>query len=147
MNKIIGNIISIIRNNNLNSNEIEQIIDFLEIEKINQSNIKKNPTILDHNSKSDRIERKSNKNPYEYGGQQKVYEQSILQFYDANSIRDINVESSLQQTALTHIPGQKSKSIINDRFMALPREHNVNNIVWNNNMPRGGITTRLDKFK
>lgn len=156
MDKIIENILKIVKNNNLNIQEIDRLIDYLETEKIkqikmsqiNQSKIIKNPKILDINSQSSRIEKRSNKNPYDCGSQQHTFEQSILQYYDTDVTKDINVESKLLQREITHTPGQKSKNkIINDRLSLIQYPHNVDNIVWGNHMPpRGGITTRIDKY-
>lgn len=156
MNKTIENILKIVKNNNLNIQEIDKLIDYLEMEKIkqikisqvNQSKIIKNPKILDINVQSSRIDKRSNKNPYEYGGQQTTFEQSLLQYYDADIMRDINTETKLLQKELTHTPGQKSKNkIIDDRLSLIQYPTNVNNIVWKDNMPpRGGMTTRIDKY-
>lgn len=112
-------------------------------------------------------------NPYEYGSKQNslppIYKQPYRGPYSNNSemlnnmglsedmyyekfpgqMRNINVESSLLQKEMTHIPGQRQitqKEI--DRFELLPFDpQDPKHIVWSDNMPRGGYATRSERLE
>lgn len=112
-------------------------------------------------------------NPYEYGAKQNLLPPNKLETYigpyDSDSkimtdmglsgnmylekfpgeIRNVNVESSLLQREMTHLPGQReltSKEI--DRFNLLPFDpQDHRHIVWTDNMPRGGYPTRNDRLE
>lgn len=112
-------------------------------------------------------------NPYEYGSRQNslgsVYKETYTGPYNndpqllnklgisndncqqelPNHIRNINVESSLLQREMTHLPGQREiteKEI--DRFQLLPFDpQDHRHIVWEDNMPRGGYATRSDRLE
>jgi hypothetical protein len=112
-------------------------------------------------------------NPYEYGAKQdslaplvkqpyngpyvndpEVIKQMGVNNLDANyncqpHIRNINVESSLLQREMTHLPGQRelTQKEIN-RFELLPFDpQDHRHIVWSDNMPRGGYPTRTDRLE
>jgi hypothetical protein len=109
-------------------------------------------------------------NPYEYGSKQNFLPPQYKSVYNGpydidpvilnqmgirgnqnhvpNNIRNINVESSLLQREMTHIPGQRE---ITDRevnrFELLPFDpQDHRHIVWSDNMPRGGYPTRTDRL-
>lgn len=63
------------------------------------------------------------------------------------AIRNVNVESSLLQRELTHGPGQRNISEIN-RFELLPFDpQDTRHIIWKDNMPRGGYSSRADRLE
>ncbi len=116
-------------------------------------------------------------NPYEYGSKQNIlpseYKQPYVGSYyvdpillnhmgiqnsvpqnlahpqQPEHIRNINIESSLLQKEMTHGPGQR---IITeremDRFEYLPFDpQDHHHILWTDNMPRGGYSTRSDRLE
>jgi hypothetical protein len=112
-------------------------------------------------------------NPYEYGAKQNslppTYKQPYIGPYDNDSdilinmgvpenmyqekfpgqIRNVNVESSLLQKEMTHIPGQReiTEKEIN-RFELLPFDpQDTRHIVWTDNMPRNGYPTRTERLE
>jgi len=112
-------------------------------------------------------------NPYEYGAKQNSLGQINKQPYHGqyyndplvvremglasdnrqtkptDHIRNVNVESSLLQREMTHLPGQRR--IVereNDRFELLPFDpQDHRHIVWSDSMPRGGYSTRTDRLE
>ncbi len=112
-------------------------------------------------------------NPYEYGAKQNslppIYKQPYHGPYynDTNILnnmgvpenayhekfpgrmRNVNIENSLLQKEMTHIPGQRGttgKEI--NRFEQLPfNPQDPRHIVWTDNMPRGGYATRADRLE
>ena len=64
-------------------------------------------------------------------------------------MRNVNIENSLLQKEMTHIPGQRGttgKEI--NRFEQLPfNPQDPRHIVWTDNMPRGGYATRADRLE
>lgn len=111
-------------------------------------------------------------NPYEYGSKQNIlpptFQEKINGPYNndpvilnhmgvqndgcgqnATGIRNINIESLLQQRETTHLPGQReiTEREIN-RFELLPFDpQDTGHIVWNDGMPRGGYATRSDRLE
>lgn len=108
-------------------------------------------------------------NPYEYGSKQNCYGQLYKKPYrgrydndphllDAmglphdrdhfsNSMRNVNLETSLLQKEITRTPGQHDISEMqNDRFTYLPFNPQ-SNVVWSDDMPRGGYATRTDRIE
>jgi hypothetical protein len=112
-------------------------------------------------------------NPYEYGAKQNelgsVYKPTYTGPYNNNpdllqemglsdslywerfpgDIRNVNLESSLLQREMTHIPGQRelTEKEIN-RFELLPFDpQDTRHIIWRDNMPRGGYPTRVDRIE
>ena len=86
-------------------------------------------------------------NPYELGPRHNPLKPRINQPFDRSNVRDIDVESFFKQTEIRN-PGQKKlvESEVN-RFDYLPFGNpNPDNIVWADNLPRGGISTRTDKY-
>lgn len=91
-------------------------------------------------------------NPYEYGSRQNILrpdgnlsQGNIGNF--ADNIRDVNVESSLLQRELTHLPGQRqlTQGEVN-RFEYLPFDpQNPDRLVWADDMPRNGYATRVSR--
>lgn len=65
-----------------------------------------------------------------------------------NGIRNISVENSLLHRTFTHIPGQRSLTETDfDRFNLLPFDpQDTRHIVWKDNMPRSGYSTRSDRL-
>lgn len=62
-------------------------------------------------------------------------------------VRNINVESSLIQSESGRTSGQRHERE-QDRFNLLPfNPQNPDNIVWKDNMPRGGYLTRSDRLE
>lgn len=63
-------------------------------------------------------------------------------------IRNVNIESVFNQQEMTNFPGQRELTEIEmNRFILLQfNPQNVNNIVWSDNMPRGGYSTRTDRL-
>lgn len=108
-------------------------------------------------------------NPYEYGARQNplppkyiepyvgnydldtdiINQMGISNYQHTDHIRNIGVESSLLQQEMTHLPGQRELTEIEfDRFEQLPfNPQNSNHIIWNDNMPRGGYSTRNDRLE
>lgn len=112
-------------------------------------------------------------NPYEYGARQNsmgmLYKSNYIGPYDANpedlcqlggsqisyeetfpgAIRNINIESSLLQKEMTHLPGQRTLTEIEiNRFELLPFDpQDTRHIVWSDNMPRGGVPSRIDRLE
>lgn len=112
-------------------------------------------------------------NPYEYDSRQDVlppqYIQPYLGEYDIDPksysdlgldaeliqdqfpthIRNVNIESSLMQREATHIPGQRELTETEmNRFSLLPFDpQDTKHIVWEDNMPRGGYSTRADRLE
>ena len=111
-------------------------------------------------------------NPYEYGARQNQLGPQQKEVYtgpynnDPNmmgqmglennryceqfpgQIRNVNVESSLIQREMTHLPGQRelTQKEIN-RFELLPFDpQDTRHIVWSD-MPRGGHPTRVDRLE
>ena len=103
-------------------------------------------------------------NPYDCGSKQNIYPPTYRDqpcgpyMYDQDMldkmglpnqpypehIRNINVESSLIQNEITRNPGQKEviEKPVN-RFQYLPfNPQNSDHLVWEDNMPRGGYSTR-----
>jgi hypothetical protein len=112
-------------------------------------------------------------NPYEYGARQNGFGQLSKQPYTGeydndpiilnemgisdsayrekfpDHIRNINLESSLLQREMTHIPGQRrlAENEI-DRFERLPFDpQDHRHLVWQDNMPRTGYPTRIDRLE
>lgn len=101
-------------------------------------------------------------NPYEYGAKQDSELGTLLsqRSQDPQStqpigsngypgIRNIGVESILMQKEMTKLPGQKEITERDfDRFHYLPfNPQNPDHIVWSDNMPRGGVSTREDRLE
>lgn len=110
-------------------------------------------------------------NPYEYGSRQNVVKPRINEVYtgpydndpylleyigvpqnlhqqeNPGKIRNIDIESSLMQKELTRLPGNRRLTETNyNRFNLLPfNPQDPNHIVWQDNMPRGGYSTRVDR--
>ena len=111
-------------------------------------------------------------NPYEYGAKQNILQpldprnnynyqnssemlnrmglnQNSYQQKFPGQVRNVDLESCLQQREQTHLPGQREitdKEI--NRFNLLPfNPQDHNHIVWNDNMPRGGYSTRNDRLE
>lgn len=64
-------------------------------------------------------------------------------------VRNVNVESTLMQREMTHLPGQReiTESEVN-RFELLPFDpQDTKHIVWTDNMPRGGYSSRNAKLE
>ncbi|QGR53881.1 hypothetical protein [Moumouvirus maliensis] len=127
-------------------------------------------------SSSTRIGKKSQQNlgtgdyhnPYECGSRQDSLHVPFLKPYNGpynnntnmlnnmgihdqqipDHIRNINVESSLMQREMTHLPGQREITEKNyNRFNLLPFDpQDQRHILWSDNMPRGGYSTRNDKL-
>ncbi|AGC01886.1 hypothetical protein H012_gp577 [Acanthamoeba polyphaga moumouvirus] len=127
-------------------------------------------------SSSTRIGKKSQQNlgsndyynPYECGSRQDSLNVPILKPYNgpynnntntlnnmgihdqqiSDHIRNINIESSLMQREMTHLPGQREITEKNfNRFNLLPFDpQDDKHIIWSDNMPRGGYSTRNDKL-
>ncbi|XWV25187.1 hypothetical protein QJ856_gp0585 [Tupanvirus deep ocean] len=112
-------------------------------------------------------------NPYEYGAKQNSLQPQYKPTYNGpynvdpvvlnqmgipnatqqqnypSHIRNVNIESSLLQREMTHIPGQReiTEKELN-RFEALPFDpQDHRHIVWADNMPRGGYPTRTDRLE
>lgn len=148
---ILNNMISKINSMNLVENSCVEDITYLQnyLENIkNEIQIKaKKQCPLDFG-----VEVNDYHNPYEHGPKKRSLG-SLARGYHVDHnpetishIRNINVESLLKQREATRNPGQKL-IIENDRFDYLPRGAlPVNNIVWDNDMPRGGVSTRGEKF-
>jgi len=112
-------------------------------------------------------------NPYSYGAKQNelgsVYKPTYTGPYNNNpdlltemglsdslywekfpgDIRNVNLESSLLQREMTHVPGQRelTEKEIN-RFELLPYDpQDTRHIVWTDNMPRNGYPTRVDRLE
>lgn len=114
------------------------------IEKIKRSKIQKK--IINQDTKY--------YNPYEYGPKQKLLPPQYIRNTPINKIneytdhiRNIDVESALQQKECVKIPGQKKvmqKEM--NRFHLLPYDaQDPKHIVWFDGMPRGGYSTRVDR--
>ncbi|AZL89430.1 hypothetical protein QKC54_gp0395 [Megavirus baoshan] len=103
-------------------------------------------------------------NPYEYGARQDSLQVPInepyigpydndscknMSDYFPDHIRNINVESSLMQREMTHLPGQREITEKDyDRFQLLPFDpQDHKHIVWTDNMPRGGYSTRSNRLE
>jgi hypothetical protein len=111
-------------------------------------------------------------NPYEYGGRDNslgpLYKEAYVGSYQndssmcsnmgltpnqtreqPNHIRNIDIESSLLQHEMTHIPGQRQLTEKDfNRFELLPFDpQDHRHIVWTDNMPRGGYNTRSDRLE
>ncbi|ANB50536.1 hypothetical protein [Powai lake megavirus] len=103
-------------------------------------------------------------NPYEYGARQDSLQVPInepyvgpydndacknISDYFPDHIRNINVESSLMQRVMTHLPGQREITEKDyDRFQLLPFDpQDHKHIVWTDNMPRGGYSTRSNRLE
>lgn len=112
-------------------------------------------------------------NPYEYGARQNEFGALHKPYYTGpyqineqmstqmglpdplyleqfpGAIRNVNVESFLYQSENTHLPGQRNltqKEI--NRFELLPFDpQDVRHIVFEDNMPRGGYATRVDRLE
>lgn len=109
-------------------------------------------------------------NPYEYGAKQNILPSKYKQIYNGpysvdplvlnymgvqnsdqqpDHIRNINIESSLLQKEMTHGPGQRivTEKEMN-RFELLPFDpQDHHHIVWSDNMPRGGFSTRSERLE
>lgn len=109
-------------------------------------------------------------NPYEYGARQnglgpthrEAYngpysidpqhqiELPASQLYEKfpGQIRNVNIENSLLQSEPNRLPGQRIATEREmDRFQMLPfNPQNPDNIVWADNMPRGGYASRTDRI-
>ncbi|BCS83076.1 hypothetical protein QLL95_gp1047 [Cotonvirus japonicus] len=113
-------------------------------------------------------------NPYECGSRQNMLDNTILKPYTGpyniddnllqqmginnnfhgknpmnSNIRNVNIESSLLQKEMTHLPGQRTiSSQETDRFQLLPFDpQDHRHIVWTDDMPRGGYATRADRLE
>ena len=64
-----------------------------------------------------------------------------------SDIRNISIESQLMHREATHIPGQRRiLETETNRFNLLPFDpQDHRHIVWKDNMPRGGYSTRSDR--
>lgn len=64
-------------------------------------------------------------------------------------VRNVNIESSLLQHEMTHLPGQRALTQKDfNRFELLPYDpQDHKHIVWKDNMPRGGYSTRSDRLE
>lgn len=62
-------------------------------------------------------------------------------------MRNVNVESILFQGELGKVPGQRKLTEIDyNRFNLLPFDpQDTRHLIWNDEMPRGGYATRMDK--
>jgi hypothetical protein len=86
----------------------------------------------------------------DYMGVQQPIQQSGQQpTQQSEHIRNINIESSLLQKEMTHGSGQRNiieKEV--NRFELLPFDpQDHRHIVWTDNMPRGGYSTRSDRLE
>lgn len=63
-------------------------------------------------------------------------------------VRNVNVESSLLQKEMTHGHGQRATTSLEaNRFEQLPfNPQDTRHIVWDDEMPRGGYSTRNDRL-
>lgn len=109
-------------------------------------------------------------NPYECGARQNILEPINLPTYhgpykndsdmlqqmgitgsgkNPGHIRNADVESSLLQREITHLPGQREITEKNyNRFDLLPFDpQDANHIIWCDNMPRGGYPTRNERLE
>jgi len=116
-------------------------------------------------------------NPYEYGSRQNelgsLYKPTYIGPYSIDAaierptldcmgvsevsynelfpgaIRNVNVESSLLQREMTHVPGQRELTEVEiNRFELLPFDpQDTRHIVWRDNMPRGGYPSRSDRLE
>ena len=131
---------------------------------------------LDRGSMATNIGKKSDRsyhNPYEYGAKQDVigslYQPTYTGPYSADdsmldkvgiteqqyferfpgATRNADVESSLLQGEVTHLPGQRNLTMKEiNRFQLLPFDpQDTKHIVWEDNMPRGGYPTRVDRIE
>lgn len=159
---------------NLSIKEINYLIAYLEnIKKrktVNRYHSEKNQK---YNHMPNTFQEKrdtSYNNPYECGAKQNILEAPLLSPYQGayhndptvlsnmglspvqnryDHIRNIDIESSLFQREMTHLPGQRKISERDyDRFNLLPYDpQNTDHIVWTDDMPRGGYATRNDRIE
>ena len=64
-------------------------------------------------------------------------------------VRNVNIESSLLQHEITKTPGQRELTQQDfNRWTHLPFDpQDPKHIVWKDNMPRGGFSTRNDRLE
>lgn len=117
----------------------------------------------DRNGPFTRIGKKSDDyhNPYEYGSRQNMLPSAQQTAYtgpysnDNNTdqfpghIRNVNAESTLMQQETTHLPGQRRiMETERNRFELLPFDpQDTKHIVWKDNMPRGGYSSRNERLE
>lgn len=166
-----------IRDNKINKNNIMGQNQTLNMhQNINPQNIRQNTEPGSRGSISTRNIKKTENNdyynPYEYGARQNqlgqlnkpdpkpLYNNDMdilnkmgiardnadLKF--PGNIRNVDIESSLLQKEATHLPGQREITQKDfNRFQYLPFDpQDPNHIVWND-IPRGGLPTRVDRHE
>lgn len=87
------------------------------------------------------------RNGYEYDPKM-MQEMGITSPSTPSHIRDIDIESSLRQSDMQRLPGQRNIHCQEqDRFNYLPFDpQDPNHIVWSDGMPRGGYSTRTERL-
>lgn len=90
-------------------------------------------------------------NPYEYGSKQNILDTRDRFTYDIDFVpnvkKEIDIENFLRSCNNPDLSTKKSVTEMEAyRFNQLPfNPQNVDNIVWSDNMPRGGYATRNDR--
>lgn len=90
-------------------------------------------------------------NPYEYGSRQNIMLPTYYQNFDNNLYQsNENKKNNDLPTIIDTSQPKKNISLLSrhfdDNFMNSPKIQNENPIVWADNMPRGGYSTRTDKL-
>lgn len=158
----------------INMDRIQQMSEINGVQRLNQYNVNNQSQATRNHRKSDIGEYN---NPYEYGASQNQRSHGMLSMnthvgpYDTNGdvlqrmgippnemindyprgIRNVNVETPLLYGELGRDARRNEvtmKDVSSYQFNSLPFDpQNVNSIVWMDNMPRGGVSTRTDRLE
>lgn len=132
-----------------------------DIKQVNMISEKKNLPVINNGNMTRNFRSEKNlNNPYSYGADHNMLDPSVnvmpqgpyynnpdvmkdMGLNPNDGIRKTDIESSLIYSEATHTPGQNALTNTEMyRFNTLPFD--PQRVVWNDNMPRGGYSTRIN---